>query len=146
MTRKIFLLFIALLTAFSASAYDFWAKNADGKYIFYNIISDYEVAVAAPMYDSETYEGKIQIPSSVKFDDNRTCSVISIGSGAFFRSSGLTSVTIPSSVTSIGDNAFWDCTGLTSVTIPNSVKSIGSSAFSGCKGLREVIIPESIVS
>ena len=46
-----------------------------------------------------------------------------------------TLVTIPNSVTSIGDGAFWDCSGLTSVTIPNSVTSIGNSAFYGCSGL-----------
>ena len=64
--------------------------------------------------------------------------VTSIGDGAFWGCSGLTSVTIPNSVTSIGISAFWDCTGLTSVTIPNSVTSIGYGAFVGCSGLTSV--------
>ena len=50
----------------------------------------------------------------------------------------VTDLVIPNSVTSIGGGAFYGCTGLTSVTIPNSVTSIGSGAFSGCTGLTSV--------
>ncbi len=42
----------------------------------------------------------------------------------FQNSTGLTSVTIPSSVTSIGDYAFSNCTGLTAVTV-NGTTPIG---------------------
>ena len=42
---------------------------------------------------------------------------------------------ISDSVTSIGSYAFYKCAGLTSVTIPNSVTSIGSYAFYECAGL-----------
>ncbi len=65
-------------------------------------------------------------------------SVTSIGSDAFYRCSGLTSITIPNSVTSIGVDAFRDCSGLTSITIPNSVTSIGDDAFWGCSGLTTI--------
>ena len=73
-------------------------------------------------------------------------SVTSIGIGAFFFCSGLTSITIPNSVTSIGNGAFYGCSGLTSVTIPNSVTSIGSGAFCDCSGLTSVTIPNSVTS
>ncbi len=73
-------------------------------------------------------------------------SVTSIGDYAFYRCSGLTSVTIPSSVTIIGSQAFSGCSNLTSVTIPNSVTSIGSGAFSGCSSLTSVTIPNSVTS
>ena len=64
----------------------------------------------------------------------------SIGEGAFYECSGLTSVTIPNSVTSIGVSAFYNCRRLTSVTIPNSITSIGSYAFEGCYSLTSVSI------
>lgn len=56
-------------------------------------------------------------------------------------------VTIPSAiagkkVTSIGDGAFYECTSLTSVTIPNSVTSIGDNAFLDCDFL-EIINTDS---
>ena len=42
-------------------------------------------------------------------------------------------------MTSIGAGAFYGCSGLTSVTIPNSVTSIGEKAFSGCNVLTDVM-------
>ena len=49
---------------------------------------------------------------------------------------------IPNDITEIKDYAFYRCSGLTSVTIGNSVTSIGSSAFEGCTGLTEVNISD----
>ncbi len=64
--------------------------------------------------------------------------VISIGGGAFYYRSGLTSVTIPKSVTSIGEDAFNSCSGLTSITIPKGVTSIGNGAFARCSSLTSI--------
>ena len=55
--------------------------------------------------------------------------VTSIGTDAFWNTTGLTSVTIPTSVISIGRGAFAEATSLTSVTIPASVATIGDIAF-----------------
>ena len=49
-----------------------------------------------------------------------------------------TEYTVPNSVTSIGDGAFYNCSSLTSVTIPDSVTSIGYSVFKDCKNLKDV--------
>ena len=79
-------------------------------------------------------------------DSNLPKGTTSIGSSAFSRCTGLTSITIPSSVTSIENSAFSRCTGLTSITIPDGITSIGSGAFRECTGLTSITIPSSITS
>ena len=151
MKHKTFSFLLAVLmsmVASVASAHDF---VVDG--IYYKITSSTEPYTASVTYrgqftnsyDNE-YTGSVTIPKTVTYNDV-TYSVTSITGYAFYRCSGLTSVTIPNSVTSIGGSkAFRDCTGLTSVEIPNSVTSIGSEAFYGCSGLTSVEIPNSVTS
>ncbi len=146
-------IFFAILLSMAytmASAHDIAVANSDGKTIYYNYNSDgssVSVTYQGASYSSysDEYIGEIVIPETVTYD-GKTYSVTSIGDYAFYRCSGLTSVTIPNSVTSIGELAFRDCSGLTSVTIPNSVTSIGYSAFSYCNGLTSVTIPNNVTS
>ena len=139
-----------ILLPLVASAHDIEVQNADDVTIYYNYINDgTELEVTfrgdSPYYYTNEYQGNVVIPEEVTFM-NRTRKVTSIGVCAFFRCSGLTSVTIPNSVTSIGNDAFYGCSGLTSVTIPNSVTSIGDNVFRECSGLTSVTIPNSVTS
>ena len=90
-----------------------------------------------------------------------------IGIGAFYYTSALTSITIPGSVETFLDAfndsgletvtiengvdevdsyAFCNCYHLKSVTLPDSIQSIGNYAFSGCQQLEELDLPDGITS
>ena len=87
---------------------------------------------------SSTTNTTYYIPSSLQ---SVTVTGGNILRGAFYKCSGLTSVTIGDGVTSIGDYAFYYCSGLTSVTIGDGVTGIGNSAFFGCSALQSITIP-----
>ena len=139
--KKIFSLFLALVTTTALWAYGF---EVDG--IYYNILTDktneVEVTYCVSYY---AYFGSVTLPSTVTCNGT-TYSVTSIGTQAFSSCSSLTSVEIPNSVTSIGECAFIGCSSLTSLTIPNSVTSTGDGAFYKCTGLTSITIPNSVTS
>ena len=142
-------LFIFILSLF-VSVEIILASDISVNGIYYDFNDTYLTATvtyrgSSASYYSNEYSGDVTIPETVTYG-SKTYSVTSIGTSAFNKCSGLTSVTIPNSVTSIGANAFYECSGLTSVTIPNSVTSIGSSAFYECSSLTSVTIPNSITS
>ena len=107
----------------------------------YDVERDYSIAG----YDGYIPGSLISRPSIVK-NTILGNSVVSIGLGAFFNCSTLTSINIPESVTSIGVSAFQNCSSLTSVYIPKGVTSIGFSTFANCTSLTSVHIPESVTS
>ena len=133
------LLALLILCSSSVWAYDF---DVDG--IYYNITDETSRTVAVTSGENK-YTGSVVIPSAVTYN-SVAYSVTSIGDEAFYRCTGLTSVTIPNSVTSIGYGAFRNCDGLTSITIPNSVTSIGDKAFYLCWLLTSIEIPNSVTS
>ena len=138
------------MVGINTSAHDIAVKNADGVTIYYNYINNStELAVtyrgsSSSDYSNE-YTGNVVIPKSVTYNE-KTYSVTSIGELAFYRCSGLTSITIPNSVTSIGFDAFKYCTGLTSITIPFGVTSIDEEVFEGCSGLISITIHPNITN
>ena len=107
---KHLLLFLALLLPAVAAAYDF---EADG--IYYMIDGD-EVAVTSRTSLGGSYSGDVVIPATVTHAGT-TYPVTSINGDAFYKCTGMTSITIPNSVTTIGYAAFNRCDGLTSVHI-----------------------------
>ena len=112
-----------------------WDTNGDGE------LSKAEAAAVKDL--GEVFKSNDRIKS---FDELQFFTGLTIiGSSAFYGSSRLTSITIPSSVTSIGTYAFSSCYGLTSITIPSSVTSIGEEAFYGCS-LTSITIPSSVTS
>lgn len=134
----IFLLLLALLLPAAATA-----QYLDDNGIFYSI-SGNEATVISRGPDEGPF-GDVTIPETVTFD-GITYSVTSIGDGAFWGCSGLTSITIPNSVTNIGGSAFYGCSSLTSIVIPNSVTTISDGCFYGCKNLKYVDIPNSVTT
>ena len=122
--KVLFVLAILIANCISASAIEF---TVDG--VRYSVNSDNTTVTVAGYPSGSKPTGDLTIPESVTYDGDISYPVTSIGSYAFNRCSGLTSVTIGNSVTSIGYWAFKGCSGLTSVTIPNSVTSISKYAF-----------------
>ena len=133
--KKILLFMIALMPMM-ANAFT-GEVEIDG--IKYFVITKGQVAEVR----ANRYSGDIVIPSTIECE-GIVCNVTTIGSSAFSRCNGLTSISIPSSVTTIGDNAFKDCLSLTSVVIPNSVKSIGEYSFCSCQNLTSLVISDSL--
>lgn len=117
MKTKIFTLFFALV----ACVGNMFAEIKIGD-LYYNLDDGNKTAEVAP----SSYPGDIVIPASVEYN-SVTYSVTSIGDGAFFECTGLTSVEIPNSVTSIGAAAFLYCTGLTSIDVATDNPNYSSS-------------------
>ena len=142
MKTKLFTLLLAVAASIGTMfAWDY--ERVQIGELYYNLDATNQTAQVTYQleWDFDNYKGltSANIPASVTYN-SVTYSVTSIGREAFFRCTGLTSITIPNSVTSIGLGAFSVCTGLISVTIPNSVTSIGVFAFDGCSSLTSVTI------
>ena len=72
--------------------------------------------------------------------------ITSIGYFAFYKCSGITSLSIPATVGYIGSSAFEDCTSITSLSLNEGLLNIGGSAFEGCTGLKTLSIPSTVNS
>ena len=146
--KKIFTLLLAVAASVGTIfAWDYERVQIDD--LYYNLDATTKTAQVTSQNNGYPYWSTnittADIPASVTYN-SVPYSVTSIGNDAFWRCTGLTSVTIPNSVTSIGSSAFYDCTSLTSVTIPNGVTDIESYTFYGCSGLISVTIPNSVTS
>ena len=149
--KKLKFLFTALLLMCCVGTAKAEEVTIDG--IKYDVIT--KAKQATVIKNGGNYSGNIVIPSEITYN-NVTCSVTSIGSGAFSGCSGLTSITIPNSVTSIESLTFFWCYYLTSIVVdPGNTKydsrdncnaiieTESNTLIAGCKN---TIIPNSVTS
>lgn len=103
-------------------------------------MEDYEWSGGHPWRDSRSEIKAVVIGSGVT----------TIGKGAFYSCTSLTSVTFvgSSQLTTIGKDAFYQCSSLTSVTFAGEspLTTIGDEAFCQCSSLTEITLPESVTS
>ena len=67
-------------------------------------------------------------------------SVEIIGTGAFWRTSGITEIIIPEGVTTIQREAIYSCMDLTLISLPTTVTSIEYSAIVNCSALTDLTV------
>ena len=108
---KLLVLFLALMTCMlDASAYDFEEDD-----IYYTVNGN-TASVTYKTTNYNTYSGDVVIPQRV-IHNGVAYTVTTIDAEAFRSSTGLTSVTIPSTVTEVGMMAFYECDHLRRVDI-----------------------------
>ena len=146
MKKQLTLLFV-LAAAMQAMAYDFQATMADGRTLYFNVLSSTECEVSRMYYterNASYVSGALVIPASVTDAEGNRYTVTAIGKSAFVHCRSLTSVTVPVTVTSIGNAAFQKCRSLTTVTLPDGIQTIGDEAFEECTSLADLTLPRSV--
>ena len=136
---------ILLLTALMfCMAIPTHAQDIEANGIFYNIISDTQVAVAPAYYDGMNhYEGCIILPERV-YCDGVNYEVAAIAPRAFWQSA-VTEIQIPNSVTLIGEAAFADAEDLTDITLPLGLTALSRYMLAGT-AVKSIVLPEGVTS
>ena len=118
------------------------AQDIEANGIFYNIISDTQVAVAPAFIDGVNhYEGCIILPERV-YCDGVNYEVAAIAPRAFWQSR-VTQIQIPNSVTMIGEAAFADAEDLTDITLPLGLTAVSRYMLAGT-AVANVVLPEGV--
>lgn len=117
MRKLTILVMMVLFGILYSQAYDFSVGG-----IYYRKVSSsstyvYVTYKGTNWYDyTNVYTGAVTIPSTVTYS-GKTYNVKYIDKYAFYSSTSMTSITIPTSIISIGEGAFSGCSGLTKVNI-----------------------------
>ena len=132
--KKTLLWIIAMMVSTAMRAFDFSAVAPTGQTLYYNILTDNEVAVTAPNSTSwGSYEqpaDSLVIPATV-INANTTYHVVEVRTRAFADCNDLTCVVVSDGIKHISMMAFFHCEKLKSVHLPASLQSIAVSAFDG---------------
>lgn len=112
------------------------------------------------------YRNDVIVPESFTHHEHEY-EIVAIGEKAFYRCSGLASVSLPNTVIEIkqqsfsgcsemdniylntnlqkiGDAAFSDCSSVSRIVLPNSVSDVGNNAFSNCTHLESIVLPNQL--
>lgn len=121
-----------------------FSQDIEAGGIYYDIISDTQVAVTSAYHDGKNhYEGCIILPERV-YCDGVNYDVTAIAPRAFWQS-GITQIQIPNSVTMIGDAAFADAENLTDITLPLGLTAVSRYMLAGT-AVSSVVLPERVTS
>ncbi len=123
--RTLLVLIVLIVCAaktFAQDYYDFGSVNADGKELFYTIISNATVTVH---HAGAGISGDVVVPSTVEYN-SKTYTVTRISNSAFRNEKDISSITLPNTIEKIGMGAFVNCESLSSLNIPENVTSISA--------------------
>lgn len=129
--RKTYLLLFLLLFSLSMTA----QENSQLKF---KPINEKCVSVSA---QNEDVGGDILVPSTVLIDGIQY--TVSAIADEGFKSTKITSITLPPTMEVIGSGAFFRCLSLKSIVLPPSVKDIGYDAFYYCSNLEYIQVIKS---
>lgn len=132
--RSFLLCMLTVLSILNVFAYDF---ESDG--IYYTITGSNTVSVVSGDY---AYDGDVTIPQAVGLS-GKTYLVTAIGENAFKSAANLESVTLPEGLIIIGNEAFRS-SGVKTVSLPSTLSSLGASAFRECKNLTGIVLPDAL--
>ena len=163
-------LVLSLMWTAPAMAYDIF----DGV-VYYNITGENTVAATNNIYDPPNAHypeyprastPDVVIPETVRYN-GKDYTVTAIESMAFYKWSGVNSITIPPTIAQIGEYAFTQCYPLRSlivnlpviwdnafvgyyqvesVSLGDAVTKIGSGAFKSCSGIQSIVFPSSVTT
>ncbi|MBQ7822808.1 MAG: WG repeat-containing protein [Bacteroidaceae bacterium] len=124
--KRLFVAFCLCSFLMYSYAYDFKAKDANGKILCFKILSDNTVAVARDVKPGESgnaYEGyaEIEIPKTVE-NEGKKYTVAEIDESAFLSANDLISIKIPSTVRKVGLYAFANCEFLEKIEFPDNIQ------------------------
>ena len=118
--------------------------NAPAKLSFFpgNSDEDYhlqKITFAPGLKTIEGIRGELESIQTIIIQEG----TLEIGDSAFYRLTGLTSVTLPEGIKTV--DGFWGCTNLQSINLPDSITTIESCAFADCTSLTGITrLPSSI--